>query len=82
MTSTGCNFRSIGRGCNILTVNKCTGDKCTFGKTKEQVEESTKKCNARLASLGLEHQRNISDKYYGGEYPWLESDIRFERVRR
>jgi hypothetical protein len=82
MTNLTCNFRSVGRGCNILTVNKCTGGKCTFAKTKEQVEESINKCNARLATLSMAHQASISDKYYGGEFPWLESSFSFARIRR
>lgn len=58
--------------CQVLTVVKCPGSRCSFYKTPEQAEESRRKANARLASLEEEHQRHIADKYYRGKMPWLK----------
>ncbi|WP_256961539.1 hypothetical protein [Thermoanaerobacterium thermosaccharolyticum] len=53
-------FGSNGsNGCNILTVNKCLQDKCSFYKSTQELEEDRKKAYLLLAALPPDMQRYI-----------------------
>lgn len=65
-----CIGQTKNNGCKRLTVNKCSGENCSFIQTRKQLEESNKYSFNRLSSLNKEHQVYIADKYYGGLMPW------------
>lgn len=67
-----CMAYTRSNGCKKLSVKKCIGESCSFAQSKEQAKASLEKCFERLASLDLDFQKYISDKYYGGKMPWLK----------
>ena len=73
-----CISRTRANTCKKLTVKKCVGESCSFAQTKEQVKIARDKCFKRLASLDVNFQRYISDKYYSGKMPWLKGGAEYE----
>ncbi len=67
-------FAQKDRECQILTDGFCTG-RCGFYKTVEQHEKSSAASFARIAKLPYWEQRNISEHYYGGFYPWMSGEL-------
>ena len=59
--------------CDTLTVETCRGSACSFYKTIEQENESSKKVYDRLVRLSKEAQIKIALKYYSGQIPWQEA---------
>lgn len=57
--------------CRILAVKKCTGFTCSFYMTAAEQKESQRRAFAAIANKDELSQRNIADKYYGGQMPWL-----------
>lgn len=59
--------------CKALNEVECKeGKSCAFYKTKEKQGSSIKKVYTRLATFDKVSQKNISDKYYKGKFPWQE----------
>jgi hypothetical protein len=58
--------------CKILKVRRCVGKKCPFAKTAKEYIDSKQKAYARLASLSIQSQKDIADRYFGGKMPWLQ----------
>lgn len=52
-----------GNHCEALTTHNC--DKCSFGKTVEEVIEGREKAKEILSRLPKERQDEINDKYHG-----------------
>ena len=61
-----------GRKCSLLTCKGCNGqyDKCPFYKPRWKAERDTRRALARIASMPVEKQQAIAEKYYNGEMPW------------
>lgn len=57
--------------CQVLTARAPKCNKCSLYQTKAELDESFRVANARLAGLSKDYQNSISNKYYGGEAPWL-----------
>ena len=75
MNKNECASRKKDNGCSKLTVKRCSGADCPFAQTKAQARASLKKANKRLASVGKEEQKHISDMYYFGKMPWLKGGV-------
>ena len=73
-TNNFCIANTRGNGCSKLSVEKCMGESCSFAQTREEAEASSKKVFERLNVLGKVIQIYISNKYYGGKMPWVNSD--------
>ena len=58
-----------GLGCVVTTGGKCAGE-CAFYKTTAQLDSELEVVNKRLASLPVEQQVYIADKYHVDEQPW------------
>lgn len=56
--------------CQIL-IEQQPCEVCVFYKTKAQAKEERQKVMEHIRSLPLAAQLHISDKYYGGEMPWM-----------
>ena len=61
-----------GRKCSLLTCKGCNGryDKCPFYKPRWMAERDTRRALARIASMPVEKQQAIAEKYYNGAMPW------------
>ena len=56
----------------VATENGCNGYAlCPFYKTKERSDADRREAFERIAGLPLPEQVHISEKYYGGKYPWM-----------
>lgn len=62
--------------CMSLRVFRCEGNNCVFFNTKEQQKASMKQVYRWLASLDEATQKKISEKYYNGKRPWMETAIK------
>lgn len=57
--------------CQVISTRKLQCDKCSLYRTKDELDESLRVANARLAGLSKDYQNSISNKYYNGEMPWI-----------
>ena len=66
-----------GRECGILEKGICFGnyDTCPFYKPKWKSDHDRERTLRRIASMPVEKQRSISEKYYQGRMPWAKEDI-------
>lgn len=65
-------FAHGNKGCKILKEKQCNISTCSFYKTKEEQKESINKAYKRISSLDSKLQKNITDIYFDGNFPWLE----------
>lgn len=61
--SKGCVFKRSEDNCAALMYKRCAG--CPFFKTAEQLEESRRKCEARIDNLPSQRRKYIRSVYGG-----------------
>lgn len=59
-------------GCNLLRIDKCQGNGCSFRKSIKDSILAEKLCKLRLSGLDEDEQIKISAIYYSGKMPWKE----------
>ncbi len=57
--------------CGKLSISRCMGEACSFYQKKS----SLFKAQSRLRSLDEDVQERISNKYYGGFRPWVDTAL-------
>jgi hypothetical protein len=62
-------FAHSKTGCTILRVKACRAERCSFRKTKAQLQSERQLCAARIASLDVAQKMYIVDKYYAAKLP-------------
>lgn len=68
-----CVSLSENGGCTLLKMKTCQGLGCSFMKSYEEMVNTTRYWEERLASLDEEKQERIAKLYYGGKMPWLSN---------
>jgi hypothetical protein len=60
--------------CKVLSVDKCSGNSCSFYKTREQYLIDRRASLDLISKKPLKEQLLIAGKYYSGDQPWNRSD--------
>lgn len=56
--------------CNILEVDGCIGESCSFYKSNSEKGLAEINSMKRLSGLDESKQEKIANTYYGGKMPW------------
>ena len=73
-----CFARRKGSRCSALWRCFCNGNYpfCPFYKPDWKAEHDRKLAFGRIASLPIEKQQEIAERYYHGDMPWIDPQNR------
>ena len=60
--------------CDVLVVDGCIGESCSFFKSNLEKDLSEINSSKRLSSLEENKQKEIANIYYDGKMPWKKNE--------
>ena len=67
-----CVFLTEQGRCRILRVPECTGETCSFCRSRACAEDANRRWKTRMNVLDDARQARIAAAYFGGKMPWKE----------